>query len=194
MHSNKGTLRIIGGKFRSRQLRVPARPGLRPTPDRVRETLFNWLGQDLEGFACLDLFAGSGALGFEAASRGAARVTMVEKDRVALAELQRSCAALGAAQVTVVAGDAHAFLAKNRPAERFDVVFLDPPFRQNALPALLDELPPRLQPQARVYVESDVPVDAAPPWTELKRGHAGQVSYQLLRWDGHDQSGVSGHV
>src|SRR6187455_3538465 len=127
MHSNKGVLRIIGGKYRSRQLRVPARPGLRPTPDRVRETLFNWLGQDLTGLACLDLFAGSGALGFEAASRGAARVVLVEKDRVALAELERSLAALGAAQVSIVAGDAHAFL-KHEQA-RFDVVFLDPPFR-----------------------------------------------------------------
>jgi len=103
MHSNKGNrgagagaLRIVGGKFRSRRLRVPARPGLRPTPDRVRETLFNWLGQDLAGLACLDLFAGSGALGFEAASRGAARVVLVEKDRAVLAELERSRAALGA--------------------------------------------------------------------------------------------------
>jgi 16S rRNA (guanine966-N2)-methyltransferase len=207
MHSNKGNrgagagaLRIVGGKYRSRVLRVPARPGLRPTPDRVRETLFNWLGQDLDGLACLDLFAGSGALGFEAASRGAARVAMVEKDRVALAELERSRAVLDAVQVQIVAGDARAFLAKEhespgaRPASRFDVVFLDPPFRQNELPALLAELPPRLQPGARVYVESDAPVSVAPPWTELKRARAGQVSYQLLRWDGHDQSGVSGNI
>jgi 16S rRNA (guanine966-N2)-methyltransferase len=192
MHSNKGLLRIIGGKFRSRRLRVPARPGLRPTPDRVRETLFNWLGQDLSGLACLDLFAGSGALGFEAASRGAARVTMVEKDRAALAELERGKNALGASQVEIVAGDAFAYLA--RESSRFDVVFLDPPFRQNALPAILGELPPRLQPAARVYVESAVPVDASAPWVELRRARAGQVSYQLLRWDGHDQSGVPGNV
>ena len=199
MHSNKGNrstgagaLRIVGGKYRSRVLRVPARPGLRPTPDRVRETLFNWLGQDLDGLACLDLFAGSGALGFEAASRGAARVAMVEKDRVALAELERSRAALGAEQVRIAGGDAHAFLVKED--SRFDVVFLDPPFRQNDLPGLLAELRPRLQPGARVYVESDAPVPVAPPWTELKRARAGQVSYQLLRWDGHDQSGVSGNV
>src|SRR5476649_1681914 len=137
MHSNKGNrsvgagaLRIVGGKYRSRVLRVPARPGLRPTPDRVRETLFNWLGQDLTGLACLDLFAGSGALGFEAASRGAARVVMVEKDRAAVAELERSRATLGAAQVAVVDGDAALYLAREQ--ERFDVVFLDPPFRQNA--------------------------------------------------------------
>src|SRR5689334_22938370 len=91
-----GTLRVIGGKYRSRLLRIPARPGLRPTPDRVRETLFNWLGQDLDGLACLDLYAGTGALGFEAASRGAARIVLVEKDRTAVAELERSRAALGA--------------------------------------------------------------------------------------------------
>ena len=185
-------MRVIGGKYRSRLLRVPARPGLRPTPDRVRETLFNWLGQDLGGLTCLDLFAGSGALGFEAASRGAARVVMVEKDRAALAGLERSRAALGAAQVVIVAGDAAAWLARAR--ERFDVVFLDPPFRQNALPAILESLASRLEPGARVYVESDTPVDPAPPWIELKRAKAGQVSYQLLRWDGHDPSGVSGNV
>ena len=191
MNSSKGTrraeagkLRIIGGKYRSRVLRVAARPGLRPTPDRVRETLFNWLGQDLSGLACLDLFAGSGALGFEAASRGAVRVVMVEKDRAALAELDRSRAALGAEQVLIVAGDANAFLAREK--ECFDVVFLDPPFRQNAVPDLLAKLPPRLLRGARVYVESGAPVAVLWPWTELKQARAGQVSYQLLRWDGHD--------
>jgi len=184
-----GTLRIIGGKYRSRRLRVAARPGLRPTPDRVRETLFNWLGQDLSGLACLDLFAGSGALGFEAASRGAARVVMVEKDRAAVAELLRSRAVLGAEQVQISAGDADAFLVREK--ERFDVVFLDPPFRQNAVPALLVKLPPRLQPGARVYVEAHEPAAVTAPWVELKQARAGQVSYQLLRWDGHDQSGLS---
>jgi 16S rRNA (guanine966-N2)-methyltransferase len=192
MHSNKGILRIIGGTYRSRRLKIPARPGLRPTPDRVRETLFNWLGQDLSDLACLDLFAGSGALSFEAASRGASQVVMVEKDRIALAELERNRAALGAPQVVIHRGDAGEFLA--RPGAGFDVVFLDPPFRQNALPALLEALPARLLPGARVYVESDAPVSAPPPWTELKRARAGQVSYQLLRWDAHDQGGVSGNV
>jgi len=194
-----GTLRVIGGKYRSRLIRVPARPGLRPTPDRVRETLFNWLGQDLSGLACLDLYAGSGALGFEAASRGAARVVLVEKDRAAVAELERSRAALDATQVTIVSGDAAAYLSRARG--RFDVVFLDPPFRQNAVPAILGNLPPRLELGARVYVESEAPVAAAAPWTELKRARAGQVSYQLLQWDcgistrgGHDQGGISGNV
>ena len=180
MNSSKGTLRVIGGKYRSRVLRVPARPGLRPTPDRVRETLFNWLGQDLSGLACLDLYAGSGALGFEAASRGAARVVLVEKDGAVVAELERSRAALDAQQVTIVGGDAAAYLARARG--RFDVVFLDPPFRQNAVPAMLGKLPPRLEPDARVYVESDAPVEVAAPWAELKRARAGQVSYQLLQW------------
>jgi 16S rRNA (guanine966-N2)-methyltransferase len=187
-----GFLRIVGGSYRSRRLRVAGRPGLRPTPDRVRETLFNWLGQDLSGLDCLDLYAGSGALGFEAASRGAARVVMVERDRAALAELEHNRAALGAAQVRIVGGDAAAFLSRRETP--FDVVFLDPPFRQNAVPEALALLPPRLRPQARVYVESEQPVEAPAPWTELKRARAGQVSYQLLRWDGHDPGGVSGNV
>ena len=177
-------MRVIGGKYRSRLIRVPSRPGLRPTPDRVRETLFNWLGQDLTGLACLDLFAGSGALGFEAASRGAARVVMGERDRAALAVLERSRAALGAAQVVIVGGDAEAFLARERG--RFDVVFLDPPFRQNAVPAILERVGSRLEPGARVYVEADAPIDAGAPWTELRRGKAGNVSYQLLRWDANE--------
>ncbi len=183
---------MIGGKYRSRLIRVPARPGLRPTPDRVRETLFNWLGQDLDGLACLDLYAGSGALGFEAASRGAARVVLVEKDRAALAGLERSRAALGAGEVEIVGADAMAYLA--RPGDRFDVVFLDPPFRQNALPALLELVHSRLNVHARVYVESELPLPVVLPWIELKRSKAGQVSYQLLRWVGHDQGGISGDV
>ena len=192
MNSSKGKLRVIGGKYRSRLLRVPARPGLRPTPDRVRETLFNWLGQVLDGLACLDLYAGSGALGFEAASRGARRVVLVEKDRIALAELERNRAALGADHVEIFGGDAAKFL--EREGECFDVVFLDPPFRQNALPALLEKLHSRLAPRARVYVEAESPVPAVSPWIELKRAKAGQVSYQLLQWVGHDQGGISGNV
>jgi 16S rRNA (guanine966-N2)-methyltransferase len=187
-----GRVRIVGGRWRSRLIDVPARPDLRPTPDRVRETLFNWLGQRLDGCACLDLYAGSGALGFEAASRGAARVVMVETDRAALAALRRSRERLPAEQVEIVAGDALEYLV--HPGERFDVVFLDPPFRQNALPALLAKLPPRLRPGARVYLEAAHAVEPSPPWRELKRARAGQVSYQLLQWSADDPSGVSGNL
>ena len=178
MHSNKGKIRIIGGEHRGRRLVVPDRPGLRPTPDRVRETLFNWLGQRLDGLACLDLFAGSGALGFEAASRGAARVVMVESDRPAFEALQRHRELLGARQVELVPGDALAYLAASR--ESFDVVFLDPPFRQNALAPALERLAPRMAAGGRVYLEASAPLEATEPWRELKRARAGQVSYQLL--------------
>ena len=172
-----GKIRIIGGDLRGRRIAVPSRPGLRPTPDRVRETLFNWLGQRLDGLACLDLFAGSGALGFEAASRGAARVVMVERDRAVFLSLQETKAAFGAAQVELVEDDAFAYL--QRATEQFDVVFLDPPFGQNALPGALERLAARLAPAARVYVESERPLEDG-AWRELKRARAGQVSYQLL--------------
>ncbi len=185
MHSTKGSkreppgkVRIIGGEHRGRKLAVSPRPGLRPTPDRVRETLFNWLGQRLDGKTCLDLFAGSGALGFEAASRGAARVVMVEQDRDAYQALEASKALLAAAQVELRRGDALQYLASGE--ERFDVVFLDPPFRQNALAAALERLPARLAEGGRVYVESEAPVQAGAGWRELRRARAGQVSYQLL--------------
>jgi 16S rRNA (guanine966-N2)-methyltransferase len=190
VHSNKGKIRIIAGEYRGRKIAVPDRPGLRPTPDRVRETLFNWLGQSLEGLACLDLFAGSGALGFEAASRGAARVVMVEQDRAAFEALLNTKELLKAGQVDVVLDDAFSYLKKT--AEAFDVVFLDPPFRQNALPAVFRALQPK--PGMRVYVESGEPAAPGAAWQELKRSRAGQVSYQLLEWRGDDQGGLSGNV
>jgi 16S rRNA (guanine(966)-N(2))-methyltransferase RsmD len=171
-------VRIIAGEHRGRRIPVAPRPGLRPTPDRVRETLFNWLGQWLDGLACLDLFAGTGALGFEAASRGALRVVLVESDRIAVDALKQARDALGVRQVEVVHDDAQAFVS--RMTERFDIVFLDPPFRQNALRPLLEALETRLSPRARVYVEAEQPLEAAAPWSELRRARAGQVSYQLL--------------
>jgi 16S rRNA (guanine966-N2)-methyltransferase len=177
LDSNKRKIRIIGGAHRGRRISVPDRPGLRPTPDRVRETLFNWLGQRLEGLACLDLFAGSGALGFEAASRGAARVVMVENDRQAFAAMKEFRDAVGISNAELHLGDAGEYLAKSE--DRFDVVFLDPPFGQNLASAALEKLPPRLAAGARVYVESDEPL-ANDAWRELKRARAGQVSYQLL--------------
>ena len=185
-------MRIIAGQYRGRRIRVASRPGLRPTPDRVRETLFNWLGQWLDGESCLDLFAGSGALGFEAASRGAARVVMVEADRTAFSALQTARATIGASAVELVHDEALAYLS--RASERFDVVFLDPPFGQNALPALFERLAARLRDAARVYVEAATPCEPGGAWQELKRARAGQVSYQLFAWRGHDQGGLPGNV
>jgi 16S rRNA (guanine966-N2)-methyltransferase len=185
-----GRIRIIGGEYRGRRIAVPDRPGLRPTPDRVRETLFNWLGQSLEGLSCLDLFAGSGALGFEAASRGAARVVMVEQDRAAFEVLKKTRDTIGARQVQLVLDDAFNYL--KRTEESFDVVFLDPPFGQNALPAVFRHL--RAQRGTRVYVESSEPVAAGEAWRELKRARAGQVSTQLLEWRGDDQGDLPGNV
>jgi 16S rRNA (guanine966-N2)-methyltransferase len=192
MHSSKGQIRIIAGEYRGRRIRVASRPGLRPTPDRVRETLFNWLGQWLGGESCLDLFAGTGALGFEAASRGAARVVMVEADRAAFNALQITRETIGARNVELVFGDAAAYLG--RAAERFGVVFLDPPFRQNALPAMLERLEPRLADAARVYIEAAAPCTLGGRWRELKSARAGQVSYQLFQWSRHDQGGLPGNV
>jgi 16S rRNA (guanine966-N2)-methyltransferase len=191
VHS-KGVIRIIAGEYRGRRIKVPSRPGLRPTPDRVRETLFNWLGQWLDGQACLDLFAGTGALGFEAASRGAARVVMVESDRTAYEALQATRQTIGASNVQPVFGDALDYLA--REGERFDVVFLDPPFRQNALPAVLARIERRLKSKARVYIESDEPAAPGERFRQLKRERAGQVSYQLFEWRGDDQGGLPGNV
>ncbi len=190
MNGNKGKIRIIAGEYRGRRIPVPQKADLRPTPDRVRETLFNWLGQWLDGRACLDLFAGSGALGFEAASRGAARVVMVENDAAACRSLEKFRSLIGASAVEVVRGDAFEYLARSR--ERFDLVFLDPPFRQNALPALF-----RLLGGAsgmRVYVEAGEPFSPGEPWQELKRARAGQVSYQLFEWRSDDQGGLSRNV
>ena len=191
---SQGRVRIIGGLWKKSVLRFPARPDLRPTPDRVRETLFNWLGQDLGGMRCLDLYAGSGALGFEAASRGAAHVVLVEADRAAVQALRDNAARLGAQTLEVIGGDALAWLSRAGQAnERFDVVFLDPPFRQNAHPDLLARLPRVLKPGARVHVEAPGPVEVQGAWRELKRARAGQVSHQLLEW-GHDRSGLPGDV
>ena len=173
-------VRIIGGEWRSRLIDFPSRKDLRPTPDRVRETLFNWLGQDLAGRCCLDLFAGSGALGFEAASRGARRVVMVESDPAILRALAASQAALDAASVELRKGDALQFL--NQDTALYDVVFADPPFKAGYWPRLAPLLPPRLAPGALVYYESAAPPELPPGWETWRQGRAGQVTYQLLKW------------
>ncbi|MDR2164745.1 MAG: 16S rRNA (guanine(966)-N(2))-methyltransferase RsmD [Zoogloeaceae bacterium] len=172
-------LRIIGGAWRRRLLRFPARAGLRPTPDRVRETLFNWLGQDLSGRLCLDLFAGSGALGFEAASRGAARVIMVERDGKARAALRDSIRQLGADATVELSGmDAVEFAAATR--ETFDVVFVDPPYRQGWLERLEPCLPRLVKKDGLLYLEAERPVTTWGGLTAVRHGRAGQVFYHLL--------------
>jgi 16S rRNA (guanine966-N2)-methyltransferase len=175
-------VRIVGGTWRSRRIRFTPREGLRPTPDRVRETLFNWLGQDLSGLACLDLFAGSGALGFEAASRGASRVVMVERDRAAFEALRTNQAALAAGQVELVRGDALEFVrGYSGNAGLFDVIFLDPPFDADYWSRLIPLLPPLMARDARVYCEAGASIDWGDGWEAWKQGRAGQVTYQLMR-------------
>ena len=187
-----GQVRIIGGAYRRRLLAFPSRPGLRPTPDRLRETLFNWLGQRLDGLACLDLFAGCGGLGFEAASRGARRVVMIEHDRVAYAALEANRERLGASSAELVLCDAFVWL--DRACETFDVVFLDPPFRQNVLAQALERLPRVLRQGARVYLECERALAAGGAWREVRAARAGQVSYQLWEWGRDDPCSLSGDV
>lgn len=157
----------------------PDAEGLRPTPDRVRETLFNWLGQTLYGRSCLDLFAGSGALGFEAASRGAERVVMVELNRVVFRALQENLKKLGCTNVFVHCQDGLEFAS--RDVQRYDVIFLDPPFGSEYLPELLGILSQRLNANGLLYVESGMALDVPPTWQVVKAGKAGQVHYQLLK-------------
>jgi 16S rRNA (guanine966-N2)-methyltransferase len=174
----RNQVRIIGGKFRSRIVRFPDACPVRPTPDRVRETLFNWLGQRLDGLDCLDLFAGSGALGFEALSRGARRVVMVERNRAVAGGLRRSIAMLDAQGAEVVEDDALAYLG--RGGETFDVAFVDPPYAGELAKQALARIVPRLRPGARVYVERDAPLDFGPSWRVLREARAGAVRYALM--------------
>jgi 16S rRNA (guanine966-N2)-methyltransferase len=174
-------VRIIGGEWRSRVVRFPPSAELRPTPDRVRETLFNWLGQRLDGLDALDLFAGSGALGFEALSRGAARVVMVERDRRVAEALREAARELDAKAAQVVQGEALAFLARDHAA--YDIVFLDPPYASDLAARALALLPARMKPHGRVYVETAAPLAPGAPWKELREARAGAVRYALFEID-----------
>jgi 16S rRNA (guanine966-N2)-methyltransferase len=180
-------LRIIAGRWRGRRWRFPP-SALRPTPDRVRETLFNWLQGRTAGAHCLDLFAGSGALGLEALSRGAASVTFVEQERALAAALEALLREWQADAGRVICAPAQQFLAgrsADRPAMRaFDLVFLDPPFDSGELAAVLSQLERGwLAPEARIYVEH-ARAHALPKWPagwhELRAGSAGEVGYHLL--------------
>jgi 16S rRNA (guanine966-N2)-methyltransferase len=174
-----GKIRIIAGELRGRRLQIPPGTSVRPTPDRVRETLFNWLRETVDGARCLDLYAGTGALGIEALSRGAASAWFVEQDPILVEELVRALDAFGV-EGRVTRQDARSFL-KGRPPSRFDIVFLDPPYEQPIEP-LLELLPPWLGESAVVYVErsreSGLPEVPNGRWR--KRDYAGAVEYGLL--------------
>ena len=180
----RNQLRIIGGEHRGRRLHFPDGQGLRPTADRVRETLFNWLRGGVEAARVLDLFAGSGALGLEALSRGAAGVVFVERARPAVRQLRENLRLLGLQErAEVVQADARRFLS--RPGGPFDLVFLDPPFAEQLLGGVARQLESRgfLAPGAWIYLEQD----SARPWPELpqnwtryREGKAGQAGYRLM--------------
>ncbi len=177
-------MRIIGGQWKRSVLPVPQHPGLRPTPDRVRETLFNWLGQDLSGWRVLDAFAGSGALGFEAASRGAEFVLLIERHAQLAQGLQATARRLGATNLTVQCADALQWLERGptEAAAAFELVLLDPPFGASVADAAAQAALPWLVPGGWLYVESPEPLarwpDGLEPFRHLR---AGAVHAQLLR-------------
>ena len=179
-------MRIVGGEWRGRLLRFPAVPGVRPTPDRVRETLFNWLQQRVAGSHCLDLFAGSGALGLEALSRGAAEAVFVDVDPAVTRYLLERLRDFRCDRGRVVRSDAARYL--DGPVQAFDLVFLDPPFDAAVLPDVCARLERGgwLAPGGYAYLES--PAAAGPPdlpvgWTLLRSKRAGEVGYHLARRD-----------
>lgn len=183
--SAPASVRIIGGQWKRTPLAVVDAPGLRPSPDRVRETVFNWLAHfipDLSSVAGLDLFAGTGALGFELASRGAARVTLVERNPALEAQLQRTKQKLAAGSVTIVRGDALAF-AQSALEQSFDVVFLDPPFDSDLLEPTLRAAARLVSAEGLIYAESGAPLDEAAPCglRIVRAGRAGQVHFHLLQ-------------
>ena len=188
-----GQLRIIGGRHRGHRLPVPAQRGLRPTTDRVRETLFNWLQPAITGARCLDLFAGSGALGLEAASRGAARIVMVERAGAVVRQLVRNVATLGEDRIEVIHTDALRWL--NHDGQPFDIVFVDPPFADGLLVPACESLNRNqwLASGALVYLEwsARAPIQALPAgWDLTREKKAGEVRYGLVRVDAETAGGV----
>ena len=177
------TLRIIGGSHRGRKLIFPDAEGLRPTPDRVRETLFNWLQPVITGASCLDMFAGSGLLGLEAASRGARHVIFIENQPAVAAQLASNIKLLGLEQASLYKGNAFEVLT-SMEGETFDVVFLDPPFHQGLVTRACEQLVSQcmLKPGARIYLESEREItgqDLPAGWDITHAKKAGQVFYHL---------------
>jgi 16S rRNA (guanine966-N2)-methyltransferase len=182
-------IRIIGGQWKRTPMAVIDRTGLRPTPDRVRETLFNWIGPDVIGSAVLDLFAGTGALGFEAASRGAAEVTLVERDAAVMLAIRSLKDRLSADLITLLQTDAQSALDQAQwQHKRFDLVLLDPPFGEDWLPRVVPRLGAVLASTAQIYVESETAITAErfSGWlagyvlTSVRSDRAGQVYYHLF--------------
>ncbi len=180
-------LRIIAGQWRGRRLPIPAQAGVRPTGDRVRETLFNWLAPALPGARCLDLFAGTGALGLEALSRGAAEVVLVERDRRIADGLRGNLTTLAATDARVEVADGAGYL-QGRPTAPFEIVFLDPPYGSGLLEVCCQRLATAgwLTPGAQIYIEDDR--NAPPPtlpagWRVHREGQAGRCRFRLLRAD-----------
>jgi len=180
--NRQGELRIIAGKWRSRKLCFPTIEGLRPSPSRIRETLFSWLIPVLPGSHCLDLFAGSGALGFEALSRGAKSVTMVEQNQQVIRQLLQNKQLLDANDLQIIKMDAQTLSAINGS---YDIVFCDPPFNQGFVQPLIDNLHQSglLKPSAKVYIETEkklISLILPSGWTQLKEKIAGDVRYRLI--------------
>lgn len=187
-------IRIIGGIWRSRKIRFPKIPA-RPTPDRVRETLFNWLEPVIQNARCLDLFAGTGALSFEALSRGAAEVLCIEKDRLSIETLEENKKSLQAHGMQILHMDVMRWLAsqtelyaksaaQSAHALPFDIVFVDPPYAAALLPGCFAALEPLLKPQTFIYFEHNAPIDPAvlpQGWELLRQKKAGQVYYHLVQ-------------
>jgi 16S rRNA (guanine966-N2)-methyltransferase len=178
-------LRIIGGKWRSRRITFPDREGLRPTGDRIRETLFNWLAPHIAGARCLDAFAGSGALGFEALSRGAETVVFVEQDRVACRQLLDNSSLLDAKGATIIQQDLLAWLAA--PVPPFDIIFLDPPFASGLYSPVFTALSEHgaIAAGGLIYIESTIDERVTPPqnWRCIREKKAGGVHFRLFAVD-----------
>lgn len=176
-----GQIRITGGSHRSRQIKVEDLPGLRPTADRVRETLFNWLGQHLHDWQVLDLYAGSGILGFEAASRGASQVICVDSNRAAIRQLQQNQSAMQLSAIDIRYQTASQFIQQNQQV--FDLAFLDPPFDSDELHTINAIITPLIRPGGWLYREygrhQDIGPLAAAHWTLVKQKQAGQVCFEL---------------
>ena len=173
------TVRISAGEWRSRLLKFPDVDGLRPTPDRVRQTAFNWLGQDLHGLTCLDLFAGTGVMGFEALSRGAKQTVLIEKSRPAYQALMDNQLQLKATSAKILNADALQFLTQT--SQKFDVVFVDPPYQQGWIDKVLPLLKSVLAEDALVYIEAEFAIEDDGDWQVLKHGKAGNVFYHLIK-------------